>query len=73
MPDTVVVIEAQLVRLRAARASGVLTIKHGETSTTYRSLAEIERAIAVLEGELRLASTTPRTRVRYPVQLTKGY
>lgn len=42
----------RLAALKVARDSGVLIVKHGETSTTYRSLAEIERIIQALETEV---------------------
>ena len=46
-----------------ARDSGILVVKHGETTQTYRSLAEIERTIAALQGDiLALEGLGTRTR-----------
>lgn len=65
-------LQARLVSLKKARDSGALTVKHGDTLTTFRSLAEIERIIAALEAEINgLAETRPR-RVRYAYQSGKG-
>lgn len=61
----------RLVELRKARDSGVLTVRHGETLTTFRTLAEIDSIIADLEGEIA-ASTAPRRRIRYLFQSGKG-
>jgi len=45
-------VATRLAALKAARDSGVLTVRHGDTSTTFRSLDEIERIIAVLETQV---------------------
>lgn len=66
MPDDAA---TRLAALKRARDSGVLRVRHGDTETLFRSLAEIERIIAELEGEL---GGRPRIRIRYPIQLTKG-
>ena len=59
----------QISALKNASRSGVLTVRHGDTSTTFRSLGEIERAIAAMEAEL----SPPRRRSpRYITQLSKG-
>lgn len=42
----------RLAALKRARDSGVLTVRHGDTSTTYRSLDEIERIISALEVQV---------------------
>ena len=65
------VLQARLAALRLALHSGVLLVRHGETSTTFRSSAELERAIRALELEIT-PLTTPRRRVRYITQMTKG-
>ena len=49
--------QTQIDALKTAIASGVLTIKHGETLTTYRSLAEMRTALALMEAEVN--STRP--------------
>lgn len=38
--------------LKKAMASGVLTFKHGETMTTFRSMAEMERQLARMEADV---------------------
>ena len=43
---------AQLKKLKAAYASGVLRIRYGDTDVTYQSMAQMKRAIAVIEAEL---------------------
>jgi peptidoglycan hydrolase CwlO-like protein len=50
----------------------VLTVKHGETLTTFRSLAEIEATISKLESDLAAANGTSKRRVRYMYQSGKG-
>lgn len=65
-------IETRLEALKKARDTGVLTVKHGETLTTFRSLSEIEKIIAKLEGDLAEANGTTRKRVRYMYQSGKG-
>lgn len=63
-----------LERLKMARDTGVLTIHHGDTSTTYRSLDEINQIIRQLEAQVPPVPGVPRRqRVRYLYQLTKGY
>lgn len=65
-------ITTRLEALKKARDTGVLTVKHGETQTTFRSLAEIERIIAQLEGDLATVNGTARRRIRYMYQSGKG-
>ena len=73
MSDTLAAKQARLDALLKARDSGVLMVRHGETSTQSRPLAEILQAIQALEGEINdLAGTTSTRRVRYPYQSSKG-
>lgn len=72
MADDAVVIEARIESLKRALSSGVLMVKHGDTTTEYRSIADILTAIEYQLGLLSRLDSTPRTRVRYPIQLTKG-
>lgn len=65
-------ITTRLEALKKARDTGVLTVKHGETLTTFRSLAEIQKIISQLEGDLAAANGTPRRRLRYAYQSSKG-
>jgi hypothetical protein len=63
----------RLAALKRARDTGVLRVRHGDTSTTFRSLADINIIIQQLEGQAAVAAGgTPRTRLRYPIQTTKG-
>ncbi|KQU77718.1 hypothetical protein ASD12_18125 [Mesorhizobium sp. Root102] len=39
--------------LKKAMSSGVLTFKHGETLTTFRSMSEMERVLARMEVEVK--------------------
>lgn len=66
-------ITTRLEALKKARDTGVLTVKHGETLTTFRSLAEIERIIKQLESDLAAAGGSPRKRLRYAYQSGRGY
>lgn len=66
-------IEARITALRKAIDSGVLIVRHGDESTQFRSLAEMEKILAKLEGDLAAANGTKRSRVRYIEQCGKGY
>lgn len=57
-------LQAQLDDLRTARNSGVLRIRHGEVWTEYRSLDEVNRAIAALEAQLGQAPKSFNIAVR---------
>jgi hypothetical protein len=67
---------AWLAALQKARASGVLSVKHGDTQTTFRSLAEIDAIIRSLTAGVVGAGGTvmaaPGVRLRYPRQATKN-
>lgn len=43
---------ARIEKLKKARGSGVLTVRHGDEMVTYRSVAEINAAIRADEQEL---------------------
>lgn len=62
----------RLEALKAARDSGALIVRHGDTQTTYRSLDEIERTIARITAEINAASGTTR-KPRYVRQTRKGH
>lgn len=66
-------IEAKLTALYGMRDSGVLITRHGDTSVQFRSMAELLKAIKILEGELNTAQGRVRSRVSYIRQSTKGY
>ncbi len=50
----------------------MLSVHHGDDSTTYRSIEEIEKIITALEIEIAELGGTVRRRVRYPYQSDKG-
>lgn len=51
-----------LAAIDKAIASGELTVKYGDTVTTYRSIAELKQARAMIQDELNAASgTAPKT------------
>jgi hypothetical protein len=68
--------DSWLAALQKARATGVLSIRHGDTWTTFRSLPEIDSIIRSLQagtaggGGATSAAAAPR--LRYPRQVTKG-
>lgn len=64
--------QAQLDALRAALASGTLDVSYDGKRVTYRSLKEIERAIAVVSGALDASAGTVRTRAVRVYQSGKG-
>lgn len=53
-----------------AIATGVLSVRHGDTQTTFRSLDEM---IRVRDDLRQQGSNTARTRVRYLWQTGRGY
>ena len=68
---------AWLAALQRARASGVLSVRHGDTMTTFRSLSEIDSIIRSLSAGVVGAGGDPLggkpgPRLRYPRQTTKG-
>lgn len=66
-------INERLDTLYAMRDSGVLIIRHGDTSTQFRSMADLLKAIRILEGQLKTALGVTRSRVSYIRQSRKGY
>lgn len=64
--------EVLLDKLRKARASGVRSVQHGDTSTEYKSDTEMAAAIADLERIVAGFGSTPRRGVRYIFQRGKG-
>lgn len=61
-------LEAQRGALVKALRSGALHVKHGDKAVTYRSMAEIERAIDDIDSELG----KKRKRVLY-INAKRGY
>jgi hypothetical protein len=63
MTDTatrIVQLTARLEVLRDMAYSGVLRVKHGEVETWFTSVSELQRAIGMLEAELRRLEGTSR-------------
>lgn len=56
--DGVAYTQQQIDDLRAAIASGALSVGHGDKRIQYRSLEEMERALAKMEREVS-GTTTP--------------
>ncbi len=65
MARTAATIQAEIDSLKAARASGVLRVRHGETETTYQSSESMGRVIADLEAELAALGTSRVRAVRF--------
>ena len=65
------VLQDRLAKLRKARASGVLEIRHGETSTRYKSDSEMAAAEAALVGQINAVAGTARG-PKYIHQTGKG-
>lgn len=62
----------RLAALIVARDSGVLNVKHGEESVTFRSLSEILKAIALLQREIGIYEGTIKVGPRYVIEKCKG-
>lgn len=58
--------------LESALASGVLSLREGDKSVTYRSFEEMSQALSDVERQLAAADGTVPTRRVYP-QTTKGW
>lgn len=54
--------QTDIDKLKASMASGVLTVRHGETSTTFQSLADMQKQLERMEAEVNGATNTPRRR-----------
>lgn len=55
--------QTQIDALKSAMASGVLTVRHGETTTTFRSLAEMQKQLSIMEADVAGTLTRPRRTV----------
>ena len=55
-------LKAQQEALQAARFNGVLTLKSGDKTVTYKSNAEIQAALSDLEREIARLQGRPRAR-----------
>lgn len=66
-------IQARIDSLEAAMAAGVTTVTHNGTTTTYRSVIEMQRVLSWLKGEkVKAAGSATRKRLRYLRQSGKG-
>ena len=55
-------LKAQREALQAARFTGVLTVKAGDKTVTYKSNVEIQAALSDLEREIARLQGRPRAR-----------
>ena len=55
-------LKAQREALQAARFNGVLTVKAGDKTVTYKSNVEIQAALSDLEREIARLQCRPRAR-----------
>lgn len=62
----------QVETLRAAIASGVLSVRHGDTMTQYQSLSEMRKVLAEMETDLGLSTRIKRTRARFNRDVKDG-
>jgi flagellin-like hook-associated protein FlgL len=66
-------IRERISGLRQAIDSGVLTIEHADTRTTYRTLNEMERVLSALKADLVVVEgRRQRRRGVYVTQIGKG-
>lgn len=71
MAATATQLQGWIDALKAARANGALTVRHGESMVTYRSIAEINAAIAANEQELSTLGGLQIVR-RFKIRTHKG-
>lgn len=55
-------LQTRLDRLRKMRASGVLSLSHGDTRTEFRTMDELTRAIGYVQDEIAAAGGAVQTR-----------
>lgn len=67
-------LQARIDSLETAIASGALIVQHGTSRIQYRSISDMLKAIQRLQAQLdALNGVTPRPRVNYIEQSTKGF
>jgi hypothetical protein len=66
-------IQTRIDQLQKVRDSGTLTLRHGDTQTTFRSLDELNRTLQDLYRQLNAVNGTKRSKVNYVKQRTKGF
>ena len=70
MATDVETLQARLDAIEKAYANGVLVVRHGDESLTYRSLDEMAKIIGTLQNQI--ARSTKKRRVNYFAQTGKG-
>ena len=63
---------ARISKLEAQRASGIARVAYDGRQVEYRSVAEIDKALAADKADLAALRPTPRTR-HVDVYTTKGW
>lgn len=69
---TVEELQAQRAGLVATARSGALIVRTGERQVTYRSMEDLNAAIAAIDGEIAAAQGVRPVRQLRVVQLSKG-
>jgi len=72
MPDTIQSIQARIDALKAARDSGALSVRHGESMVTYRSTDDIMKAITAANSDLAALQGLPARVTNYKFVSRKG-
>jgi hypothetical protein len=70
--ESLATLQSRLAAIRKAYHTGVLTVTHGDTTTTFRSLQAMKEIIASLEQEIAGKEGRTRRKVRYLYQSGKG-
>lgn len=70
--ESLATLQSRLAAIRKAYHTGVLTVTHGDVTTSYRSLQAMEKIISSLEGEIANVEGRTRRKVRYLYQSGKG-
>lgn len=74
MSLTITQLQSQLDAITKARNSGVLMVRHGDTHNTFRTLAEMNQTIAVIQRQITaMGGGVKKSRVNYVTQRTRGY
>lgn len=72
MAETFEQLEAQRLALVRAMRSGALNVRHGDKSVQYRSMAEMQTALDMLDEDIAEASGKKKKRIIY-VSASRGY
>ncbi|OCC05125.1 hypothetical protein BA190_09420 [Labrys sp. WJW] len=63
--ETLEELQVELRKLRRAKRSGVLIIRHGDKSIQYRDMGELQSAIDDIRSAIADLMGTRRSRIRY--------